>query len=170
MRNKVIASLTAGGVLIVAGFATAAIAAPSTASAQEATDKSQVAPRGFDLLGEALSDLVDEGVIDQAQADAVVEAVQDKADAFREERESAMALLRELLEDGVLTSAEADQLPDGHFLLTERFDEAWEDGQLTRDELGFGHAFRRGFHRGFHFGNGFRDRAQLSGGTDDTSL
>lgn len=173
MRNKIIASLVAGGVLVAAGVATAAISFPSPASAQETTDEREAPTRGFGLLGEVLSDLVDDGVIDQGQADAIRDALENKAQDLREQRDADRALLRELLKDGVLTEEEAEQLPDDHFLLSDRFDEAWEDGQLTRDELGFGRAFRRGFHRGFHFGHQFDapDNADNAGnGTDDTSL
>lgn len=53
----------------------------------------------------------------------------------------------------MLTADEAEQLPEDHFLLSERFDRAREDGELTRDELGFRRGFRRGFHYGFRFGS-----------------
>jgi len=170
MRNKIIASLIAGAVLVAAGFATAAISSPSAASAQETTDESEVPHRGFGLLSEVLADLVDDDVIDQDQADAIVDAVETKMSEIREEKEGDLSLLRDLLEDGVLTSQEAEQLPDDHFLLSERFDEAWEDGQLTRDELGFRRGFRRGFHRGFHFGYDFADQDDQDSDIEDTSL
>jgi hypothetical protein len=35
----------------------------------------------------------------------------------------------------VITEDEAAQLPEGHWLLDETFDDAWEDGELTREEI-----------------------------------
>jgi len=153
MRNKIIAAFVAGGVLILAGMATAAVSAPSVASAQDDEYERDHPHPGFEILNDALADLVEEGVLDQDQADAVIDAVETKADELREEREAGRTLLRGLLEDGVLTADEAEQLPEDHFLFSERFDEAWEDGELTRDELGFRRGFRRGFHHGYRFGS-----------------
>jgi polyhydroxyalkanoate synthesis regulator phasin len=153
MRNKITAAFVAGGVLILAGLATAAISAPSAASAQDDEFERDHPHPGVDILNVVLSDLVEEGVLDQEQADAVIDAVESKADQLRETREAGRTLLRGLFEDGVLTADEAEQLPEDHFLLSERFDEAWEDGELTRDELGFRRGFRRGFHHGYQFGS-----------------
>lgn len=162
MKPKIIASAVAAALLIAAGFATAIISAPSSAVAQEDDSEDQdVKPYGLrhgaGVLDEVLSDLVDEGVLDQDQADAVLDALETKATELKEEHEANRELLEELFSDGVLTSEEAEQLPDDHFLLSERFDEAWADGELTREEIGQMHPFRRGFRegfeRGFHFSN-----------------
>ncbi len=77
MRNKLIAGVVAGA-LVVAGIGLgAALGAPTTVAAQEVTDEEQ-APRPGTLLDSVLSDLVEDGTITQAQADAIKEAIEER--------------------------------------------------------------------------------------------
>ncbi len=137
MRNKIMAALVAGGLLIGAGFVTSVVSSPGTASAQETTDteEDERGSRLWGFLEEVLSDLVGEGTIDQGQADAIVAAAEAKADEIKAEREAARDLFQGLIEDGVLTENEAAQLPEDHWVFNEAFDEAWEDGELTTEEI-----------------------------------
>ncbi|MGB7860854.1 MAG: hypothetical protein WBM90_10185, partial [Acidimicrobiia bacterium] len=138
MRNKVTAALIAGGLLIGAGFATSVVSAPATADAQETADDGEAKgffARGFEFLGGVLDDMVGNGDLSQEDADAVLAAVESAAEEARAEREATRQLLQGFLEDDVITEAEASQLPDDHPLLGDQFDEAWSDGELTREEI-----------------------------------
>ncbi len=140
MRSKVITALIAGGLLVGAGFATSVISAPGTASAQEDstdTDQERKGPfhRGFEFLSGVLEGLVEENTISQDDADAVLNAVEEKAEELRTERQATRELIKSFLEDDVITQDEASQLPDDHPIFSERFDEAWEDGELTLEEV-----------------------------------
>ena len=140
MRSKIITALVAGGLLVGAGFATSVISAPGTASAQEEstdTDQERKGPfhRGFELLSGVLEDLVGENTISQDDADAVLNAVEEKTAELRAEHEATRELIKSFLEDDVITQEEASQLPDDHPIFSERFDEAWEDGELTLEEV-----------------------------------
>ncbi|HZD23919.1 MAG TPA: SHOCT domain-containing protein [Acidimicrobiia bacterium] len=162
MGNKVLVAFVAGGLLVGAGFVTSMVSSPGVAAAEEETnDDRSDAPilHDFGLLGEVLDDFVDDGTISQDQADAIVEAVEDRAVELREERRSTLEKLGELLDDGVITEEEASELGEDNFLFSERFDEAWEDGELSADELGgLFHPFHRGaFRRGFRLGALFDD-------------
>ena len=150
MRNKLLAALIAGSTLVGAAVI-ASVISPPVAEAQ--TDVAEDG-RGFALLNEVLDELVAEGTIDQSAADAVLAAVETKAETLRAEREEMRELLKTLFEDGVLTADEAEQLPEDHPLLSERFDEAWADGELTRDEVAElrPHPRRDAFRKGARFG------------------
>lgn len=157
MRNKIVASIVAGGLLVGAGFVTSVVSSPSAASAQEDAGDSEdkgLRHRGFEFLSGVLSDLVSEGTIEQSDADAVLAGVEDKAAEIKAEREATRELTQELLEDDVITEDEATQLPDDHPFFNEKFDEAWEDGELTTEEIREirPHHRRGGFRRGAHFG------------------
>ena len=157
MRNKIVASIVAGGLLVGAGFVTSVVSSPSIASAQEDAGDSEdkgLRHRGFEFLSGVLSDLVSEGTIEQSDADAVLAGVEDKAAEIKAEREATRELTQELLEDDVITEDEATQLPDDHPFFNEKFDEAWEDGELTTEEIREirPHHRRGGFRRGAHFG------------------
>ena len=156
MRSKIVAALAAGGLLVGAAFVSSIVSTPGTAQAQEDTEESSgPIPRIVGLLGEVLDDLVGDGTIDQSQADAIVEAVETKAEEIREERQAMRETLREGFEDGVLTEEEAAELPDEHPLFGEKFDEAWEDGELTVEEmreLGVHRHPRRTFRNGLRLG------------------
>jgi len=139
MRTKIIASLTAGGLLAGAGLVASIVSSPDVASAQDeaGTNGDEVGgPRGGSaLLDEALDELTANGVITAEQAAAVLSAVEAKAEARRAEREAHRETIDELLDDGGITRDELDELPDGHPFADERFDEAWEDGELSEEEL-----------------------------------
>ncbi len=155
MRNKIIAAAVAGSLLVGAGFVAAAVSAPSVASAQEETAEAKgFLQRGMNILSEVLSDLVGEGTINQDQADAVTEAVKAKAEEIKAEREALREMVHEFLEDGVLTADEAAQLPEENPFNDEAFDEAWEDGELTIEEIREirPHHRRDAFRRGARFG------------------
>lgn len=163
MGNKIWAAVIAGALLVGAGFITSFVSSPGTAAAQEETDGTGDEgpfPRILGFLGEVLDDLVGDDVISQDQADAVAEAAEQKATELKEEREAQRELIRGLLEDDVITDEEASQLPDDHPLLSDRYDEAWEDGELTRDEL-------RPFSRHGFFKRGFRLGSLLDDGGID---
>lgn len=165
MRNKIIASLVAGGLLVGAGFVTSVVSAPDTAVAQEQTTEEDggILNRGLDFLGDVLDDLVGDGTIESAQADAILDAVEEQAAEMKAERESLREEIKGYLEDGVLTEAEAANLPEDHWLLSDVFDEAWADGELTTDEIREArpHPRRDAFKHGARFG------ALLDGGGID---
>lgn len=169
MRNKVMAALAAGGLLVGAGLVTSIVSAPDTASAQEdATTQDEdrgFFARGMDFLAGVLDDLVGEGTITSDQADAVLQAAEDKATEIREEREALREEIQGYLEDGVITSEEAANLPEDHWLLSDDLAEAWEDGELTAEEIREArpHPRRDAFRRGVHFGALLDD-----GGIDET--
>lgn len=160
--RKLWSSLGAAGVL-VAGALVAVAVVGTMAVAQEDPGEGSIAGeppvrRHAALLDEALAELVNEGVIDEAVADQVRERVALKArerseefeGAFRTRPRHGLGHLRDFverhplagaLEDGVLDADELDQFftrhplldPDGPFA---RFlDEALEDGQVTTEEI-----------------------------------
>lgn len=112
---------------------------------------------GQDLLAEVLADLVGDGTLTQAQSDAITQGLQDKADELRAQFESRRTLIEGIVEDGVITQEEIDQLPADDPLRV-AFDSIANDGQITLDQLrGLGPGFGPGHHgRGpggfMHFG------------------
>jgi polyhydroxyalkanoate synthesis regulator phasin len=159
MRNKIIAALVAGGLLVGAGFVTSLVSAPSTASAQEdaaGSDAEGKGPfhRGFEFLSGVLDELVGEGTISQEDATVVLDAVEEKAAEVKAEHEAMRELIKGFIEDGILTRAEFDQLPTDNPFAHERFDVAWEDGELTQEEIREArpHPRREFFKRGARFG------------------
>lgn len=171
MKTKIIASLVAGGMLVGAGFITSMVSSPGTAAAQEesvATDQDRgFFGRGIELLSDVLSDLVGEGTIDQADADAVLVAVTEAAEERRAEREALREQVQGYLEDGVITAEEAANLPEYHPFNGEAFDEAWADGELTREEIWEARphprrdAFRKGARLGALVDDGGIDQSEL---------
>ncbi|MGH3649882.1 MAG: hypothetical protein ACRDU9_04165 [Acidimicrobiia bacterium] len=157
MSNRIVAALVAGGLLVGAGLVTSVVSSPVTALAQEegedSDDRSPI-PRILGFFGEVLDELVGDGTITQDQADAIAEAAEAKATEVKEERRALRELTRELLDDGVITEDEATQLPDDHRLFGDVFDEAWEDGELTTEEIREAqpHPRRDVFKRGFRLG------------------
>lgn len=158
MRTKILTAFLAGGLLVGAGFLTSLISAPGIAQAQEemgeGDDPSAHLTRNFGFLGGVLDELVGDGTITQDQADSIVEAAQDKAEELKAERLELRMLLSEFLEDGVITEEEASELPDEHWIFGDAFQEAWEDGELTREEIREArpHPRRGVFKSGFRFG------------------
>lgn len=179
MGKKVLAAFAAGAILVGAGLVSSVVSAPGTADAQEDTDSGEPSgpiPRIIGFLGDVLDELVGDGTIDESQADAIVDAVESKAAEVREERQRLHDQIRGFLEDDVITEEEASQLPDGHPLLSDTFDEAWEDGELTRDEIAElrPHPRRGWFHRGLRFGalldDGGIDQEEYDSLSDDHPL
>jgi len=182
MRNKIVASLVAGGLLVGAGFVTSIVSSPATAAAQEESVGNRdngFFTRGLEFLSDVLSDLVGEGTIDQSDADAVLDAVTDKADEIKEEREAIREALETALEDDVLTEQEALDagVPEDHWIFTaEALDDAWEDGQLTSEEIREArphprrHAFKRGAHFGALLDDGGIDQEEYDALGDDHPL
>ena len=76
MRNKVIAALVAGGLLVGAGFVTSIVSAPGTAFAQEETttdgEEKGFFHRGLDFLGGVLDDMVGGGDLPVGRAGRVL--------------------------------------------------------------------------------------------------
>jgi hypothetical protein len=166
MRNKIMAALVAGGLLVGAGFVTSIVSAPETAAAQETDDEDRgFFTRGMQFLGDVLDELVGEGTIDSDQADAILDAVEDRAVELKEEREALRDAIMGYLEDGVLTSDEAANLPDDHWLLSDALEEAWADDELTIEEIREArpHPRRDAFRHGARFGALLDD-----GGIDET--
>ena len=158
MRNRIIAALIAAGLLVGAGFVTSVVSAPGTAGAQEDSSGDDEgrghSRRGFEFLSGVLDELVDQGTISQEDADAVLNAVQEKAAGIKEEREALHEMIKGFLEDGVITEDEADQLPEDHWLRSDVFDEAWADDELTVEEIRAArpHPRRDTFKKGARFG------------------
>lgn len=162
MRTKVLAVFVAGGLLVGAAFLASAISSPGTAQAQEETEDRGPISRLFGILGEVLDDLVGDGTITQDQADAIVEAAEEKATELRELHMANRELLADILDDGVITQEEASELPEDHWLFGDAFDEAWEDGELAIEEIRQLEPLRR-----HPFRNGFRLGAILDDGGID---
>lgn len=148
--------------MVGAALLSATISSPGVASAQDdsqdPSEETNVGPfqNHGSVLEDVLSDLVEDGTIDQSQADAIVEALDAKTTEFRTAAQDLRGLIAGFLEDGVITAEELDQLPDVFpFNNLERvFGDALDDGELTLDE--FQDAFpqpRRGqFWSGVRFG------------------
>lgn len=165
MSKRIWGTSIVGALLIGAGLIATAVSSPRIASAQEDSEERGPLSGAFGFLDEVLDDLVGDGTITQDQADAIISASEAKLSEQREERRAGRRLLEDLLDDGVITDDEASQLPDDHFLFDDRFDEAWEDGQLDSDDL---RAWRREHRRpGSWFGRGFRFGSLLDDGGID---
>ena len=149
--RKTLATLVAGAVAAVGISAGAVLLAPTTAIAQEESVSEETVPTPLaDILGE----LVDEGVINQDQADAVAERLAERAGDFgrRGHRVGGghLELVAELLDMEIEDLADA--LRDGQSIAdlagdetdaviealvaeaTERLDEAVADERFTQDE------------------------------------
>ena len=75
-----------GGSLVVATVSPIGLAGAqdeSDTSQEEPAEEGREAPRHHDVLGEVLDELVADGTIDQADADAVEEAMEARRDEFR---------------------------------------------------------------------------------------
>lgn len=160
--RKIWTSLGAAGVLVAAAIVAVAVvgtmAVAQEGQGEDSVDQDRPVRRHAAILDEALAELVDEGVIDEAIADQVRERMKLKAQERRAEfggefRPGRRHALRHLLdfaerhplsgalEDGVIDADELAELfeehpfldPDGPFA---RFlDESLEDGQVTTEEI-----------------------------------
>jgi polyhydroxyalkanoate synthesis regulator phasin len=165
MKKTILGALV--GVMMFAGAAIA-VAQTSEDSTTESTTTTttedttstggRFGHRGEVLQG-VLDDLVADGTLTQAQADAVtagLEAAKAERFAAREEMRAAM---EEAWSDGALTEEELSVLPDGGSRLTDPdgpLAEYWEDGQITQEELDEARANGDlGFGRGGRHGHGF---------------
>ena len=158
MKQKLLAATIAGGLMVGAGFVTAAVSSPGVASAQDdsqdSSEETNVGPlkNHGSVLEDVLSALVEDGTIDQSQADAIVEAFDAKTAELRTAAQDLRDLIGGFLEDGVITSEELDQLPDVFPFnnLEQIFGDALDDGELTLEE--FQEAFPRPRRGRFWFG------------------
>jgi hypothetical protein len=164
--RTILASLAAAGVLVAGAFVASAVttnpASAQTADPADTTvvvvDDDRVGP-----LEEVLTDLVGDGTLTRAQADAVADAMLIKRDEIRaerevrrEERQANRELIEEFLEDDVIDASELSQLGDDHPFNDPDgpFADAASDGEITRDELRELREQHRGSHRGHGFGGG----------------
>lgn len=157
--------------MVGAALLAATLSSPGVASAQndsqDPSEETNVGPfkNHGSVLEDVLSDLVEDGTIDQSQADAIVEALDAKTAEFRTAAQDLRGLIAGFLEDGVITAEELDQLPDAFpFNNLERvFGDALDDGELTLDE------FQDAFHqpRRGQFWSGARIGALLNDGGID---
>jgi hypothetical protein len=146
--RKIIASVVAAGVLVVGAFAASTITT-SEASAQTeetpAVSDDVRRPRPGAILDEVLADLVEDGTLEQDEADAVKNGMAEKWDELKEgfgDRGERRAHRRDMhdkftlwLQDGVITSDELAELD----IDLPRFEdgplaEALKDGQITQAE------------------------------------
>ena len=132
-----------------------------------------------DVLQQVLADLVTQGVITQAQSDAITNALQTKVNDLRTQEEQRRAQMQQewqqiqgFLQDGVITQAEIDQLP-ADSPLRQAFDSIAKNGQITTDQLqqlgpGFG-LFGPGFGPGGPGGPEFHKDGPSFGPWDNDS-
>lgn len=184
MRQKIVATSVAGGLIVGAAFVVAAVAGPAVAIAQE--DSAQTTEADSDgphlrhsaVLEEVLDDLVDAGTISQEQADTIADALAAKAEAIKAERQELRELISGFLDDDVIDADELAQLPDDHPFneADGRFSEALEDGELTRQEIREArpHPRKNLFKRGARFGalldDGGIDQEEFDSLADDHPL
>jgi polyhydroxyalkanoate synthesis regulator phasin len=135
-------------IVVIGAAALLLVGASTVLAAPAATNGLGVVTATIGGAGDVLSDVLDElvgaGTIDQTQADAIEQAVEDKRTELQAEREALREQMETFLEDGVLSAEELAQLPADHPL--RNLDQFLEDGQLTTEELrqlrgvgGFGH-------------------------------
>ena len=181
MRNKVIAALVAGGLLVGAGFITSIVSSPGTAFAQESADGDEKGffARGLEFLSGVLNEMVRNGEIDQATADNVLANVEEATEEAAAERQAIHEALKAAWEDGVLTEAEATDagVPADHWLFTaEALEEAWADGELTQEEVREARphprrdAFKHGARLGALLDDGGIDQEEFDGLDDEHPL
>lgn len=177
MKERVLAATVVGGILAGAGFLATTVSAPAPAVAQENPSESSEAkdvakfPVRSALLEEVLSELVEDGTIDQEQADAILQSIAEKAAAFRSEAEGLGSMIREFLEDGAISADELEQLPDIPLFddLETLLGDALDDGVITREELAElfprmtrNGAYRAGVRHGSFFDDGGIDRDEFA--------
>lgn len=145
--RKIIAALAAGSLLVGAVFV-ATVVSGGAATAQEVERSAETAerpPRRGELLQSVLDDLVTQLTITDAQASAIIEAVEATVEELREEypeagnrfrRSVRRGFIRGLLEDGVISAEELAELPDDNPLTDPEGPAApyLGDGQITTEE------------------------------------
>ena len=145
MSSKVMAAIAAGIIVVTAGFVFSVVSLPGIAGAQdESPGEEAVAPRVLGFLERILEELVDEGTIDEEDADAVLAAVEEEIAEFKEEHPDfhpRRHLLRKgarlgaLLDDGGISQEEYDSLPEDGRLRQLDIGNALDDGLITPEEL-----------------------------------
>lgn len=161
MRKTLMAMIAAIAVLVIGG-SLGALAQTENTGDDAAQTKELVRPVRGHLFEGALDEMVADGVIDADQAIAITAWLENRRSELEDEREERRAAHEAAWADDVLTAEEAANLPSADRLLSEDgpFADAWEDGQLTREEFeaakaefggrrGLGH---RGPGLGFHAG------------------
>ena len=155
MRTIITAAVAA--IVLAAGAfaATAVVGGQATAQESDESAPAHDRPPKRAIVQETLAELVADGTITQAQADAITDALAAKAEEYKDEieqwREEHRDRIRDgkrrafrlgqYLEDGVIDSAELDeimdQVPDDHWLKDPDGPAApyLADGQVTADEL-----------------------------------
>lgn len=147
MSRKVVAALAGGAIVVVAGFVFSLVSIPGIAAGaeQESAEEESLAPRALGLLERVLDELVSAGTIDQGDASAVLDGVEEEIQRLREEHPQRehprRSLLRRgarigaLLDDGGITQEEYDSLPEDSRLRELDIEEALADALITPDEL-----------------------------------
>jgi hypothetical protein len=138
MRKTLMAMIAAAGVLVIGGSLGALAQTDDTSYGDDSTQAEEMLrPVRSHLLGGVLDEMVADGVIEAEQATAITEWLENRRSELQEQREARRSAHEAAWADGVLTSEEAANLPSADWLLSEDgpFAEAWDDGQLTRDEF-----------------------------------
>jgi polyhydroxyalkanoate synthesis regulator phasin len=146
----------AGAVLATSGGTTGGdtgTVVPAAESASpDASADTTLKPARDGVLTDVLDDLVGIGTITESQKTAILDALTAEREARRAERQERMQQLRDILEDGQITQAELDQLPeDSRIRQLDNLDELMADGSITTDEL---RSLGRGLGRGLGLGRG----------------
>jgi polyhydroxyalkanoate synthesis regulator phasin len=140
--------LGAGAVMATSGPAPASTdttIVPAAESASPSTSTDPTTKPKDTVLADVLDDLVANGTITQSQKQAVLDGVAAERTARQAERKANRMQLRTILEDGVITQEEFDQLPADSRI--RQLDELMADGSITTDEL-------KALGRGFGLGRG----------------
>jgi polyhydroxyalkanoate synthesis regulator phasin len=124
-------------IVIIGASALMLLGASTVLAAPAATNGLGVVATTIGSAGSVLSDVLDElvgdGTINQSQADAIEQAVEDKRAEVQAEREALREQMETFLEDGELSADELAQLPADHPL--RNLDQYLEDGKLDSNEL-----------------------------------
>ena len=161
MRKTLMAMIAAAAVLVIGG-SLGAMAQTEDSGDDTAPAEELVRPFRGPLFEAILDEMVADGVIEAEQVPAITDWLENRRSEMDQRRAEMRAAHEAAWSDDVLTAEEAANLPSAERLLSEDgpFADAWEDGELTREEFdavkaelggrrGFGHrgpgmAFRAG--------------------------
>lgn len=145
--RRIIAALAAGSLLLGAVLVAGVVASGAATAQQvdETTEATDRPPRRGQLLESVLDDLVTQLTITEAQANAIMDAVDAKIEEIEEQypeahnrvhRGARRGFIRGLLEDGVISAEELAELPEGNPLTDPDGPAAayLGDGQITEEE------------------------------------
>jgi hypothetical protein len=148
MANKIVAGLTTAGLMASGGVAAVVVTSPGLAVAQDDAVEAPQLPGPGMRPGGPFAELLDEGVLDEAEVETVRQVLQELHDAARQENGlddsrrvrrpfRAGYRLHELLEDGIIDSDEISELPADSPILDPDgpFVPYLEDGELSTDEM-----------------------------------